>query len=444
MTTTFERERDRHLFDPGPKRLLALDGGGVRGAITVAFLEQIERRAAQAPRQGRGRSRRLVRSHRRHLDRLDHRGRAGARLHIQDIKRFYLELARKVFSGRSGASWGCSRSSTRRAAQGDRRHRRRLTLDSERADHRALRRHQAHGHRQPLDPLQQSPRALLGVPGIKKAATGSVATWCAPARRRRSTSIPNDHNRRADEQPGLFVDGGVTPHNNPSLAILLHDDLLKPFDICWELGPDKLTVVSIGTGSHRDRRRAGRARHGPHHQARDPRADLADERRADLRAAADAVSRANARRRGRSTPRSARWPATRRRTASCSASCATTCGWSCHGSRRSLGVGRRAGIRPQAHATTTSSACAAWTIRSIIPDIYELAQHRRQEPGEAGALDRRAADAGATARILRPRRGRGCRRQHRPRRRAALDMALSRLRAQLARDSRSPRALNVA
>src|SRR5438093_697023 len=35
-------ERDRHLFDPGPKRLLALDGGGVRGAITVAFLQQIE------------------------------------------------------------------------------------------------------------------------------------------------------------------------------------------------------------------------------------------------------------------------------------------------------------------------------------------------------------------------------------------------------------------
>jgi patatin-like phospholipase/acyl hydrolase len=34
--------RDRHLFSPGPKRILALDGGGVRGAITVAFLERIE------------------------------------------------------------------------------------------------------------------------------------------------------------------------------------------------------------------------------------------------------------------------------------------------------------------------------------------------------------------------------------------------------------------
>ena len=34
--------RDRHLFGPGPKRILALDGGGVRGAISIAFLERLE------------------------------------------------------------------------------------------------------------------------------------------------------------------------------------------------------------------------------------------------------------------------------------------------------------------------------------------------------------------------------------------------------------------
>ena len=34
--------RDRHLFGQGPKRILALDGGGVRGAISVAFLERME------------------------------------------------------------------------------------------------------------------------------------------------------------------------------------------------------------------------------------------------------------------------------------------------------------------------------------------------------------------------------------------------------------------
>jgi len=32
----FTTARDRHLFGPGPKRILALDGGGVRGALTVA------------------------------------------------------------------------------------------------------------------------------------------------------------------------------------------------------------------------------------------------------------------------------------------------------------------------------------------------------------------------------------------------------------------------
>ncbi|HEV7602287.1 MAG TPA: patatin-like phospholipase family protein, partial [Bradyrhizobium sp.] len=35
--------RDRHLFAPGPKRILSLDGGGVRGAISIGFLEKLEK-----------------------------------------------------------------------------------------------------------------------------------------------------------------------------------------------------------------------------------------------------------------------------------------------------------------------------------------------------------------------------------------------------------------
>ena len=34
--------RDQHLFGPGPKRILSLDGGGVRGIISLAYLERIE------------------------------------------------------------------------------------------------------------------------------------------------------------------------------------------------------------------------------------------------------------------------------------------------------------------------------------------------------------------------------------------------------------------
>ena len=39
---SFDNRRDWHFFSKGPKKLLALDGGGVRGAVTVAFLERIE------------------------------------------------------------------------------------------------------------------------------------------------------------------------------------------------------------------------------------------------------------------------------------------------------------------------------------------------------------------------------------------------------------------
>ena len=36
------RTRDEHLFGPGPKRILALDGGGIRGALTLGFLKRME------------------------------------------------------------------------------------------------------------------------------------------------------------------------------------------------------------------------------------------------------------------------------------------------------------------------------------------------------------------------------------------------------------------
>jgi hypothetical protein len=51
---------------------------------------------------------------------------------------------------------------------------------------------------------------------------------------------------------GLFVDGGVTPFNNPSIALLMQV-VLKRFQLCWPLGPDELTFVSVGTGSFRAR-----------------------------------------------------------------------------------------------------------------------------------------------------------------------------------------------
>jgi hypothetical protein len=257
----FERERDRHLFGPGPKRLLALDGGGVRGAITVAFLERIEEIL----------SKRLGKQI--HLgDWFDLVGGtstgsiiAGALAlgyTIQDVKRFYLELAPRVFKRPFWRIMGLQAKfdalALRKEIEAIVKDR---TLDSpdlitglcivtKRMDTGS-----------PWI-LANNPRAPYwqGVPADpvtgNKGHTGNKDYKLANLVRA-STAAPFFFDPEwitiADgEPPGLFVDGGVTPHNNPSLVLFLMT-ILKPFKICWELGPDKVMVVSVGTGSHRDR-----------------------------------------------------------------------------------------------------------------------------------------------------------------------------------------------
>ena len=36
------KTKDEHIFGPGPKRILSLDGGGIRGALTLGYLKRIE------------------------------------------------------------------------------------------------------------------------------------------------------------------------------------------------------------------------------------------------------------------------------------------------------------------------------------------------------------------------------------------------------------------
>ncbi|HEY7489654.1 MAG TPA: patatin-like phospholipase family protein [Candidatus Tectomicrobia bacterium] len=86
------------LTAPGPKRLLALDGGGIRGAITLGFLEQMERLLR-------------VRHKREDLKLCDYFDLIGGTstgaiiasglaigMTAYEIKRMYLELGGKVFS----------------------------------------------------------------------------------------------------------------------------------------------------------------------------------------------------------------------------------------------------------------------------------------------------------------------------------------------------------
>ncbi|MBK5105288.1 MAG: patatin-like phospholipase family protein [Burkholderiales bacterium] len=54
--------------------------------------------------------------------------------------------------------------------------------------------------------------------------------------------------RVSDDMEGAFVDGGVSPHNNPALQLLMLATL-KGHKLCWPTGADKLLLVSLGTGS---------------------------------------------------------------------------------------------------------------------------------------------------------------------------------------------------
>ena len=48
----------------------------------------------------------------------------------------------------------------------------------------------------------------------------------------------------------VFVDGGITPFNNPALLAVL-TATLPPYRMCWSAGRDRIHVISVGTGSVR-------------------------------------------------------------------------------------------------------------------------------------------------------------------------------------------------
>ncbi len=49
-----------------------------------------------------------------------------------------------------------------------------------------------------------------------------------------------------NKKPYLFVDGGITPYNNPTMIAGL-TAVLPCYNMNWETGPDKIRIVSVGT-----------------------------------------------------------------------------------------------------------------------------------------------------------------------------------------------------
>jgi uncharacterized protein len=286
-----ETSRDRHLFGPGPKRLLALDGGGVRGALTVAFLQRIE--ALLDARYG---------TEVRLGDHIDLVGGtstgaviAGALAlgyRTAQVKEFYLKLAPFAFKRQR---WAIPLLQAKFDARGLRKQiedvvgNRELSSPDLRTGFCIITKRMDTGSpwiisNNPRAPYWEDGPGYIGnkhypLVNLVRASTAaphffdpellpisqnqavlpeSVAKplnvpW--PTRAFHALLEKIGLRRKVKIDPntyGLFVDGGVTPHNNPSLA-LFNMATLSPFNIRWPTGPDKLTVVSLGTGTYRPR-----------------------------------------------------------------------------------------------------------------------------------------------------------------------------------------------
>jgi len=235
------------------KTILSLDGGGVRGAITVAFLERIEKMMGASPDQPLARM-------------IDLAGGTSTGAIIAgavalgysatDLRDFYLRLAPRVF----------------------RRPLFRLPGLQSKFDAAVLKQELT---RVCGDRRLDTQDLLTGFALVmKRMDTGSAwivannpasAYWEDPddghyhGNRnylladliRASTAAPHYFAPEpirilAGEPPGLFVDGGVTPHNNPALA-LLQLVTIPAHGYSWATGTDKLHIISVGTGSYRER-----------------------------------------------------------------------------------------------------------------------------------------------------------------------------------------------
>ena len=254
------RTRDEHFLNDGtPKRILALDGGGLRGILTLSYLAEIE----SVLRERHGGSQDFRLHHYFDLIAGTSTGSiiaaALARgMAVADIIKKYNDLGQRVFQ-KSWLRQGYVRAFYDEAGlikelkdvygadttMGDPSLQTGLLVITKRLDSGSA------------WPISNNPRGrYFGLrPNQSVVANSQYPLWQVV---RASTAAPRyfDPERIVIAQgsgeqksvQGEFVDGGVSPFNNPALQAVMYATF-DGYRIGWSTGADKLMVVSIGTGS---------------------------------------------------------------------------------------------------------------------------------------------------------------------------------------------------
>ncbi len=239
---TFE---DR-LKKDGQKKLLALDGGGIRGMITLEVLAKIEQIV-----RGQTGSQELVLA-----DYFDYMAGTSTGaiiatclslgMSVADVKKFYVDCGPDMFDKAGILRRFRYKFEDQKLSQklrdvfgAD------TTLGSQKIRTllmMVLR-----------NATTDSPWPISNNPAAKYSVNRSLPLWQLV---RASTAAPTYFppelvqltDRQGKQLEFLFVDGGVTMFNNPAFQVFLMATV-QPYNLCWQAGLNDMLVVSVGTGT---------------------------------------------------------------------------------------------------------------------------------------------------------------------------------------------------
>jgi hypothetical protein len=245
---------EARLFSPGAKRILTIDGGGVRGIVAIAFLKEMERELRQHTAKPD-----LVLADVFDMVAGTSVGSMLATMialgkETAEIEAAFRDLAPKIFSGRV-TLFGQKRFSAVPLVNGVRSFVKDATLGSD----RLLTGLAIVAKRVDTDSvwvMTNNPRMPYYHDGpdwdgnrhyklemLIRASTAAPFLFTP-------TEITIHTDRFGNTTKGWFVDGGVSPHNNPALLMLMMAGM-PSYNLNWTLSPDDLLMISVGTGLHR-------------------------------------------------------------------------------------------------------------------------------------------------------------------------------------------------
>jgi hypothetical protein len=235
----------------GPRKLLALDGGGIRGLISVEVLARLE----DELRRDHGADFVLA-------DAFDYVAgtSTGAILatcialgmRVEEIRAFYLESGPAMFSKASLLARLRTKYEDEKLAEklksvlgAD------TTLGSERL-HTLLMMVMRNATTDSPWPISNNPNALYNLRSRTeqgKSCNLDLPLWqLVRASTAAPTYFPPEVIDAGGPEPFVMVDGGVTTYNNPAFMLFVMATA-EPYRLCWPAGAKEMLIVSIGTGT---------------------------------------------------------------------------------------------------------------------------------------------------------------------------------------------------